>query len=333
MKKFDVYGIGNALVDHEYMVSDEVLSDLRIDKGHMTLVDHQRLQDLLRALSEYDVGQGAGGSAANTMYAVRGFGGWPFYTCRTAPDAFGRYFIETMQSVGVETTGSDPSASGSTGCCLVLVTPDGERTMNTYLGVSGDVSRDSLSIPALQASRYLYLEGYLASSRIGAQTAIDARLHAEELGISTSVTLSDVNVIRSSRARLAKMLGNGVDIIFCNEEEALTWSRTDRLDIATKELSDIAPELLVTLGAKGCLLFHERRSVSIRTNEVQPVDANGAGDMFAGAFLACKSKDLASTTSAKFANQAAARTVQILGPRLASLQEYQKLWTTFMMSV
>lgn len=333
MKKFDIYGVGNALVDHEYMVSEEVLQDLRVDKGHMTLINRERLLEILEALSEHEIRRLAGGSAANTVFAVRGFGGTPFYSCRTAADAAGKYFIETMRSVGIETAGMDETARGATGCCLILITPDGERSMNTFLGVSGDVSKEALSIPALTASRYLYLEGYLASSPVGVQTAIDARQQAEECGISTSLTLSDVNVIRSSQATLIKMLGNGVDTIFCNEEEALTWCRADRLDIAAKELGDIAPEIAVTLGSKGCMLFHEGRLVRVGTTKVRPVDMNGAGDMFAGAFLACKSRNLTSMMAARFANHAAAKAVQTVGPRLASLQDYRDLWTAFGMAV
>lgn len=320
---FDVYAVGNALVDTEYEVDEGFLRDHKIEKGLMTLVDSARLQQLTRALRELKPKRDAGGSAANTTIAVRGFGGTAFYSCRVATDEEGEHFIHGMQRAGVRTVGNGRKDGGETGRCLVLITPDAERTMSTFLGISEQLSVDELDFEGIRNSKYVYLEGYLASSETGREAAIAAREYAEKHGTLTSLTLSDVSMVSYFREHLERMAGNGVHTLFCNENEALAWCRTDRVDVAAAELKDMAQHLVITLGGKGALVQHGHHAREVGGFPVHPIDTNGAGDMFAGAALwaLTQGRDLAS--AARFANFAASKLVTHFGARLPFAQYAQ----------
>ena len=237
---YDVYGVGNALVDMEHSVDDAYLRDHGIAKGHMTLIDEARMDTLLASLDGREATRMCGGSAANTAYAVRGLGGSSYYSCRVAGDEAGAYFLSELGAAGVDTNRHDPHAPGKTGRCLVLVTADAERSMNTCLGVSNALDPGDINTEALARASYLYIEGYLSSSTSGRAAAVRAREVAEDEGVRTSMTLSDPAMVGFFRDGLTTMLGNGVHQLFCNEEEALAWTRTDRIDIAVNELRDIA---------------------------------------------------------------------------------------------
>ena len=312
----DVYAIGNALVDTEYEVDERFLRDHNIEKGQMTLVDSTRLQQLTQALQELTPKRDAGGSAANTAIAIRGFGGSSSYSCRVANDDAGAHFVNGMQRVGVRTKGTTRGASGETGRCLVLITPDAERTMSTFLGISEQFGTEELDFDSLRNARYLYIEGYLASSDTGREAAIAAREFAEQNDVHTSLTLSDVSMVSFFREHLARMMGNGVHTLFCNEHEALAWCRTDRVDIAANELKDIAQHLVITLGKRGAHVQSGHASREIAGFPVKPIDTNGAGDMFAGAALWAVTQGRSLDSATRFANYAAARLVTHFGARL-----------------
>lgn len=328
---YDVYGLGNALVDLEYRVDDGFLRKHGITKGHMTLVDEERLEALVAALSEYQPERMSGGSAANSMIAVQGFGGRAFYSCRLADDAVGRYFLEDLEAAGIATNGNaaHPVTAGKSGRCLVLVTPDAERSMNTFLGISTELAPDVIDEGALAQARYFYAEGYLSSSPTSLAAAIACRELAESSGVRTAISLSDPSMVGFFRDQLVRMLGNGVDHLFCNEEEALTWARTDRLDIAVTELKDIGRYLNVTLGRRGSLAVgpHEQRLVP--GYEVRAVDTNGAGDMYAGACLYGWCAGMSAEQAAAFGNFAAAQLVQTYGARLRRLDDYRQIRERF----
>ncbi len=164
MRQYDVYGLGNALVDIEYHVDVEDLAALGIQKGVMTLVDEQRQSAIVDRLGSQEANRGSGGSAANTIIAVSQLGGRAFYSCRVADDAMGRFYIDDLTGAGVRTNvGAADLPRGVTGKCLVLVTQDADRTMNTFLGVSADVSPADVDREAIRESQYVYLEGYLVT--------------------------------------------------------------------------------------------------------------------------------------------------------------------------
>lgn len=325
---YDVYGLGNALVDMEYQIPDAFLSTYAIRKGHMTLVDEARQAELMGNLADRVVERSSGGSAANTLISISHLGADTFYSCRVAGDELGRYFIHDLNRAGIATNPHDEAAEGVTGKCLVMVTPDAERTMNTFLGVSEALSVTDLNEEALTASRYVYIEGYLASSPSGRAAAIHARSLAEQAGVTTTITLSDPTMVEIFREGLEEMLGDGVGHLFCNEEEALQWCQTDRIDIALNELKDVARRVNITLGARGSLAFNGHSAHQVAGFPVTPVDTNGAGDIYAGACLWALLQGHELTAAARFGNYAASRLVTCYGARLTP-EGYRRLRTTY----
>lgn len=316
-KKYHVYGIGNALVDMEFEVHDEFFSKNAIDKGVMTLVDEARQHQLISHLDAFEGKKACGGSAANTIIAVSYFGGKAFYSCKVAKDDLGDFYIRDLQAAGVDSNLANGSRKdGITGKCLVMVTPDAERTMNTFLGITETFSVDELHLDALRNSEYLYIEGYLVTSGTGRHAAIEARKLAEASGVKTALTFSDPAMVKFFRDGLAEMIGNRVNLLFCNEHEAKTWAGSDSLDVAITALKKVADTFAITLGGKGALVFDGKHMIDIGPHPIKAVDSNGAGDMFAGAFLYGITHGHSFYEAGNIASLAAARVVSQFGPRL-----------------
>ncbi|MEE3278308.1 MAG: adenosine kinase, partial [Pseudomonadota bacterium] len=252
-----------------------------------------------------------------------------YYSCRVANDATGNYFVSEMRDAGITTNPQDPTTDSGSGRCLILVSPDAERSLNTCLGISEQLTVSEIDEASLIRSNYLFIEGYLASSTSGAAAAARAREIADENDVSTSLTLSDPNMVIFFREALNDILGNGIFQLFCNEEEALTWAKTDRLDIAARELADIASNVAITMGPNGSLCVGPDGKQSIAGHTVKAIDTNGAGDMYAGAFLAAISQRASPFEAARFANFAAANVVTRYGARLPSIDAYKELKLTF----
>lgn len=322
MTKYHVYGIGNALVDKEFEVEDQFLQETGIEKGLMTLVEQDRQADILAKLkATYGLKKRAsGGSAANTIIAVSYFGGKTFYSCNVANDEPGDFYVNDLKSAGVDTNLGDDRESGNTGKCLVMVTPDAERTMNTYLGITADLSAKHLDEAAIKASEYLYIEGYLVSSESARPAAIEARKIAEANGVKTAFTFSDPAMVQFFKDGLIEMIGDGVDLLFCNEAEALNFCDTDNLEQAVQQLKTIAKSFVITLGSKGALVFDGTNQLSIAPHAITAVDSNGAGDMFAGAFLYALTHGYSYQQAGDLASLASAQVVSNFGPRLAAEQ-------------
>lgn len=316
MKKYHVYGIGNALVDMEFEVEDVFFESNGIDKGLMTLVDEARQHELIGHLDAFEGKKASGGSAANTIIAVSYFGGKSFYSCKVANDELGDFYVHDLTAAGVDSNVGDGRKDGITGKCLVMVTPDAERTMNTFLGITEHFSIDELHEDALLESEYLYIEGYLVTSNTGRHAAIEARKIAEENGIKTALTFSDPAMVEFFKDGLVEMIGDGVDLLFCNEHEAKSWAGTDDLEQAIESLKQVAKTFAITLGAKGALIYDGKHCIEISPHTVTAIDSNGAGDMFAGAFLYGISHGHSYFEAGNIASLAAARVVSQFGPRL-----------------
>lgn len=319
MARYDLYGIGNALVDYEFEVSDEVLKGFEVDKGLMTLVDANLQEKRIAHLEGTRHKRACGGSAANTLIALSQFGGQSYYSCKVANDETGEFFYHDLKANGVHSNvepGKLPN--GTTGTCLVLVTPDAERTMNTHLGISAEFSSSELREEELKQSKILYIEGYLVASDSGRAAAIQAREMAEKHGVKTALTFSDPNMIQFFRDGMKEMLGpKGVDYLFSNDAEAKLYTGAEDIDDVHFELQKIAKNYVVTCGAQGALVYDGSsvQKVGI-TKSVRPVDSNGAGDMFAGAFLYGVTEGWDLVKSAGLANLAAGALVTQYGPRL-----------------
>ncbi len=319
MKKYAAYGIGAALVDTEIKVNDEELAQMQVDKGLMTLVDETRQSELLGYLEGHLVkaNHASGGSAGNSMIATAQFGGPTFMSCKVANDADGDIYIADLEAAGVDHCLNGTRAPGTTGKCLVLITADAERSMNTYLGISETLSVEQLDEEAIAASEYLYVEGYLVTSPTGLSAAIRAREIAQACGVKTSLSFSDPGMVEFFREGISAIIGDGLDLIFCNEAEALGWGETDNLEVAIEKMKRVAGSFVITRGARGALTFDGSELVEIPPHQVHAVDSNGAGDMFAGAFLYAITRGEDFATAGRFASLAAGKIVANYGPRLA----------------
>ena len=317
MTKYHVYAIGNALVDMEFTIDDDFLSNQGIDKGVMTLVDEAQQHSLTQALAEHDGKKASGGSAANTIIAVSHFGGNAYYSCKVANDATGDFYVKDLAAAGVDTNLKADRESGVSGKCIVMVTPDAERTMHSFLGISETVSEKELDEQAIQQSQFVYLEGYLVTSDTGRAAAIKARQIAEASNVKTALTFSDPNMVSFFKDGLNEMLGDGVDLLFCNEQEALSWAETDQLDTAIAKIKTVAKTFAVTLGSDGAVVFDGTTEHKIAPTPITALDSNGAGDMFAGAFLYALGEGHDFPSAGAFASNAAAQVVSQFGPRLA----------------
>lgn len=325
MKKYQLYGIGAALVDTEIQVDDADLKNMAVDKGLMTLVDGPRLAELNGQLEGHMVHakRASGGSACNSIFAASCFGAKSYYSCKVANDENGAFFIADLANAGVDCIDQDHNGDGITGKCLVLISPDAERSMNTHLGISETLSVEQINTSALADSEYLYIEGYLVTSETGRAAAIHAREIAKQSGVKTAISLSDPGMVEFFKEGLQAMIGKRVNLLFCNEAEALGWAGTDNLDLAIEALKDIADTFAITLGAEGALIFDGEKLITINPHKVRAVDTNGAGDMFAGAFLYAITNNYSYEEAGRLASQASAKVVSDYGPRLAVEQHAQ----------
>jgi len=329
MRKYHVYGIGNALVDMEYEVDVGDLEKLRIDKGVMTLVGEEHQIEIMEHLKEHHHQKGSGGSAANSIIALCQLGGKGFYSCKVADDALGHFYMDDLIAEGVHTNHHTDRDHGHTGRCVVLVTPDADRTMVTHLGISGDLSEKELVPENLRDSDYFYTEGYLVTSDSACNLSITAKRIAEEAGVKTAVSLSDPNMVTFFKDGLMEMIGSGVDLVFANESEAKGMAGTDELSAAIAFLKTVAKEFAITRGPEGALVFDGKDLIEIDPVKVEAVDTVGAGDMFAGAFLYGLTQGWDHKRCGDLAATASARLVTSLGPRI-STEEARAILTQFL---
>ena len=257
MTQYSVYAIGAALVDTEIQVNDSDLDTMAVEKGLMTLVDQERQAELMGHLQGHLVGanHASGGSAGNSMIATALFGAPTFMSCKVADDADGDIYLADLEASGVAHSLTNRRGSGTTGKCLVLITPDAERSMNTYLGVSETLSVAEVDDQAIAASDWVYLEGYLVTSPTGHEAALHTRQVAEANNVKTAISFSDPGMVMYFRDNMEQLVGDGVDLVFCNEAEALEWGKTDNLEAALEAIKQVAKSFVVTLGAKGAIAF------------------------------------------------------------------------------
>ena len=329
MSKYHLYGIGAALVDTEIEVTNDDLKKLGIEKGLMTLVDEQRQQELIAYLSHHLTAskRASGGSGANSIIGASYFGAKTFYSCKVSDDDNGNFYLRDMANAGVTCNKNDQLHKGVTGKCLVLITPDAERTMLTHLGISATLSENELDLNAARNSEYIYLEGYLVTSPTAKKAAIKLRQTAEEHKVKTAISLSDPGMVEFFSTGLKEMIGNKVDLLFCNEHEAQGFVGAKTPQEAAEGLKKYAHSFAITLGSKGALVYDGSKFHNIAPYPVKAVDTNGAGDMFAGAFLYAITHGHDYACAGALASRAAAAVVSDFGPRLQPEQHRQILKT------
>ena len=332
---YDVMAIGNALVDHEYVLSDAALEDTALTKGNMTLVGLEEQQELLAFLTLADIKsakQAGGGSAANSMFAFASLGGKPFYACRVGDDKQGQFYLQDLHQAGVATSEQSIHAGGVTGSCVVAVTDDGERTMQTYLGTSSDITADNVDFEALTQADWLYIEGYLAMSESILPAMDKLRQQAVTHGAKIAVSFADPAVVKFAKDGLLNMLGDKVEIIFCNSEEAQLFTDEKQVKAAACALLEYCQIAVVTDSANEATIVQQPKNAGddiiihkVATPTVtEVIDTNGAGDNYAGAFLYALSQQHTLPECGRLAGAIAAQVIQQFGPRLDS-EHYQDI--------
>jgi sugar/nucleoside kinase (ribokinase family) len=314
MKAYDVYGIGNAITDLQLRADDAFLTSIGVDKGIMTLVDEARQSDVLQALDGHAVNRCSGGSACNTIVGIADFGGRTAYACKVGTDDLGRHYIDELRQLGIAV--EVPPADGQSGTCVVLITPDAQRTMLTHLGISSQLSTADVDETEIAKAKYIYVEGYLFAGDATRTAALKAIDLAKKNGVKVALTVSDPFLIQLCRDTFWELIKGPVDLLFCNHEEAKALTgEVDAINCA-RAIHKHAANVALTLGKHGSLLMHNDEAIPIEGVSVEAVDTTGAGDMYAAGVLYGITNGLSWKQAGHLGSHAAARIVSQLGARL-----------------
>ncbi|MEX2293684.1 MAG: adenosine kinase [Acidimicrobiales bacterium] len=279
----DVVGIGNALVDVLTHEDDKFIEDHGLAKGAMTLIDMERAESLYAAM-----GAGievSGGSAANTMAGVASLGGSAGYIGQVFDDQLGTVFAHDMRAAGVDFRAKPATSGPPTGRCLVVVTPDAERTLNTYLGSSEFFSTEVLDQELIASAQVIFLEGYLFDRPEAKEAYWTASRIAHDASRQVSLTLSDVFCVERHRAEWRTLVADQVDVLFANEAEALALYEVGTFDEALAAARADVEIAVITRGASGSVVATRADVVEVVAQPVEVVDTTGAGDLYAAGFL------------------------------------------------
>lgn len=312
--QYDVYGVGNALLDIQARVADSVLTDLRFSKGIMTLVDEATQEQVLSKLNGVKINRCAGGSAANTIMGVADFGGKAAYVGKVGQDETGGVYMDDMRKMGVHI--DSEAIETRTGTCVVLITEDAQRTMLTNLAASSQLSPDDIVESEIQKAKYVYIEGYLFGGEPTKSAALKAIELAKKNGVKVAFTVSDPFLIQYNRDLFLKLIEGPVDLLFCNLDEARALTgKHDPIDCA-QEIHKHAENVALTLGGDGSILMHEGQVIPIEGVPCHAVDTTGAGDMYAAGILYGITNGLTWKQAGHLASHAASRVVAQMGARL-----------------
>ena len=313
--RFDVLGIGNAIVDVIARTDDDFLVRQDMRKGTMQLIDEPRAASIYDAMGP--AVEVSGGSAANTIVGVASLGGRAAFVGKVKDDELGRVFAHDIRAAGVAFATPPASAGPSTARCYVLVTPDGERTMNTFLGAAQDLHPNDIDPDAVAAAQIVYLEGYLWDPPHAKEAFVKAAKIAHGAERDVALTLSDAFCVDRYRAEFLDLIRSGtVDLVFANERELHSLYETADFDTALNALRNDARLAVVTRSEKGCLVVTREETDVVAANRVERVvDATGAGDLFAAGFLVGLSRGVDYRTAARLGALSAAEVIQHLGAR------------------
>ena len=308
--------IGNALVDSLEQIDEFVIDELNLNKARMTLVDKERSNFLLQNMKNpfYE----AGGSAANTAYWISQLGGEAGFIGKISNDELGKQFQTSLKDSGLKDYTIFEREDNQTGLCAIFITPDGERTMNTYLGAGEYLSVEDLNIDAIKEAKILYMEGYLWDKPASKSAFLHAAKVNKESGGLNSISLSDVFCIEMHRESFISFIENDIDYVFCNEDELNSLLQKNSIEESTKLFLEQFPkveQLVCTLGSNGVLILESGNKHFFNASEAIVVDKTGAGDFFAAGYLYGLQKGLSVTESAEIANKSAAHVISEIGVR------------------
>ena len=320
--KYDVLGIGNAIFDVLVRTDEKFLADHGMTKGGMALIDEARAASIYRDMGPAT--EMSGGSAANTIVGIANLGARAAYVGKVKDDQIGKLYSHDIRAAGVAYD-TKPAADGpATGCSYILVTPDGERTMNTYLGAAQDLTVADIDRAQIEAARIVYLEGYLWDPKNAKEAFVKAATIAHGAGRQVALTLSDAFCVDRYRDEFLELMRNGtVDLIFANESELHALYQTADFDTALKQLGADTRLGVVTRSEKGCVVVSKDGVAAVPAFPIgELVDTTGAGDLFAAGFLFGLVRNAGHHKAGRLGALAAAEVIQHIGARpLVSLKE------------
>lgn len=311
-KKYDVVGVGNAVVDALSHCDEAFIREHQMQKGAMTLIDEERSEALYKEMGPAT--ECSGGSVANSLAGMAQLGASTAFIGIVRDDQLGKIFRHDMESIGIDFV-TEPRTSGkSTASCLILVTPDGERTMNTYIGACADITPDDVKEEVIQQANYVFIEGYLWDQ----EPAKEAIRKVLDMGgdAKLAFSLSDVFCVDRHREDFRDLVRNKLDILFANEAELLSLYETDDFEAATKQLAQEVEIAFVTRGEQGSLVITAEQTYRIPPSPVSKlVDTTGAGDLYAAGALYGLSRGWELDRCGRLGSHCASDIIQQMGAR------------------
>ncbi len=316
--KYDISALGNALVDTQYMVDHEFLSEIGLEADSMTLATPEEHAPIIKKLEEMGAESvsDCGGSATNSLVAAANYGSNCHHVCRVADDKDGNKYLESLQIAGVKHIGVSKEESDlPTGKCLIFVTPDAKRTMSSMLGISAFLGPKDIDYDAVQNSKIFYIEGYMVTSdeNFSAVTSVLENIGGDTL---KALSLSDAGIVNGFKDKFKEIESFGIDMIFCNDDEAVAFAGTENLEKAIDFYKNQSYMIAITKGSEGSIIIKDGQEIFSPAISITPVDTNGAGDMYAGSFMHAYLKGHSLQECAEFSNYASSKVVETFGPRL-----------------
>ena len=319
--KYDISALGNALVDTQYMVDHEFLNDIGLEPDSMTLASAEEHSPIIEKLENMGVESvsDCGGSATNSLVAASYYGSNCHHVCRVADDDDGKKYLDSLQKAGVKHIGFSKEGSElPTGKCLIFVTPDAKRTMSSMLGISAHLGSKDINYDAVDNSKIFYIEGYMVTSdeNFSAVTSVLENINSENT--LKALSLSDAGIVNGFKDKFKQIESYGIDMIFCNDDEAIAFAETSNLEEAINFYKEQSYMIAITKGGEGSIVINGGEEIFSPAEEITPVDTNGAGDMYAGSFMHAYLNGLDLSECARFSNYASSKVVETFGPRLTA---------------
>jgi sugar/nucleoside kinase (ribokinase family) len=314
-RRYLVYGVGNGIVDKQVKVTDVELEELHLSKGYMELADEAEQARILSYLGNRESEIHAGGSAANTMVGIAQMGGAVAYACSLADDALGRHYAEDFNRLGIDLTGK-PKPGDQTGLCLILVTPDGERTMKTCLGASAQLSPQDIDEARIAQSQWLYLEGYLLAGDATREASFHALNVARRHGTQVAFSFSDGFLVEAFGDHLRKIVKEYADLVFANELEAAAYTGMRDPEASLHAILQDCDNVCVTCSEQGSYIHYQGKTHFVPAFPTHTVDMTGAGDMYAAGVLYGVITHADAELAARLGSRTASYVVSQMGARL-----------------
>ncbi|MGP6089051.1 adenosine kinase [Antarctobacter jejuensis] len=314
MKKYQVVGIGNAIVDVLTRSEDTFLDHMGIQKGIMQLIERDRAETLYGAMEGRI--EAPGGSVANTLAGIGNLGLRTAFIGRVHDDALGRFYADAMAQDGTDFV-NPPVAGGElpTSRSMIFVSPDGERSMNTYLGISAELGTDDVSEDVAGEAEILFLEGYLFDKDKGKEAFLKAARACKAAGGKPGIAISDPFCVERHRADFLTLIENEMDFVIGNEAEIRSLYQNDDLEADLRAVGEICPLVVCTRSGDGVSVLHKGTRIDVAVEKIVPVDATGAGDQFAAGFLYGLATGADMELAARMGSCAAREVISHMGPR------------------